>query len=103
MEIIANDGITRLAILEDGAFFGEVAYFLDGKRTCTVKAMTNCNFLVLNKEKFEKIFKLFPEEKKFLMKIATQRSKTSSKFDIPVYEVILLLIFVFFKNFIEKR
>lgn len=83
VEIIASDGATRLAILEDGAFFGEVAYFTTGKRSCSVKAMTDCKFLVLNREKFETILKIFPEEKMFLMKIARQRNKTSNKYDLP--------------------
>lgn len=93
VEIIAADGSTRLAILEDGAFFGEVAYFTTGKRSCSVKAMTDCKFLVLKREKFESILKIFPEEKMFLMKIARQRNKTSNKYDLPsLTEVTLFFI-----------
>ena len=86
VEIVGNDGTTRLAILESGAFFGEVALF-HGKRSATVRALTDCMFLVLNKEKLEMILKLFPEERKFLMKVAVQRLKTSSKNDYPLKEV----------------
>jgi len=88
VEILSNDGVTRLAILESGAFFGEVALF-HGKRTATVRALTDCMFLVLQKEKLEMILKLFPEERRFLMKVAAQRLKTSTKNDYPLKEVNL--------------
>lgn len=87
VEIIASDETTQLAILEEGAFFGEVAFFFDGKRSVSVRALTECFFLVLNKEKLEFILKLFPEERNFLMKIAAQRKKTSCKNDLPLKEV----------------
>ena len=103
VEIIATDGGTRLAILESGAFFGEVAYFFNGKRSATVQALTECMFLVLNKEKFEMILKLFPDERRFLMKIAGQRLKTSSKNDLPLKEVFFFISFIlkFLQNFRE--
>ena len=87
VEIISADGQSRLAILESGAFFGEIAYFFNNKRSTTVKALTECLFLVLNKEKFETILKLFPDERGFLMKVATQRLKTTNKNDLPLREV----------------
>jgi len=93
VEILGADGTTRLAILESGAFFGEVAFFFNGKRSATVQALTDCMFLVLNKEKFEMILKLFPDERRFLMKIASQRLKTSTKNDLPK-EVFFFLIFL---------
>ena len=96
VEIVANDGVTRLAILESGAFFGEVALF-HGKRSATVRALTDCMFLVLNKEKLDVILKLFPEERNFLMKVAAQRLKTSTKNDFPIKEVGHMVSFLFIK------
>ena len=46
-----------MGILEEEAYFGEIALLglNDGKRTVTVRAMTDCIFMCLTKEKFDKI------------------------------------------------
>lgn len=86
-----------LAILEEGAFFGEIAYFFTNKCTATVRALTDCVFLVLSKDKLDKLLLSFPDEKAYLMKVAGQRKKTCSKKDLrnnKVYKIKIIFYFL---------
>ena len=54
---IVRDKGRRLARLqaEDGVFFGEMAFMGEEERSATVKAVTDCVVLVVEKEQFEKL------------------------------------------------
>ena len=69
IEVISSDNNTRIAILEEGAYFGEIGLLFGGKRTVTVKALSNCILSCLNKDKFDIIMDNFPDQKNFLKKV----------------------------------
>lgn len=48
--MISTDNSTRIAVLEEGAYFGEIGLLLTQHCTTTVKALTNCILATLNKE-----------------------------------------------------
>jgi CRP-like cAMP-binding protein len=84
VEVLAEDESTTIAILEEGTFFGEVAFFTNGKRSATVRAIKDCTFLIISREKFETILESFSEEKYYLKKVALQRKRTSFLKDLPI-------------------
>ena len=55
VEIIATDNSTRIAILEEGAYFGEIGLLLTKNCTTTVKALTNCILATLDKNIFDNL------------------------------------------------
>ena len=55
VEIIATDNSTRIAVLEDGSYFGEIGLLLTKHCTATVKALTNCILATLDKETFNNL------------------------------------------------
>ena len=84
VQILAEDELTTIAFLEEGAFFGEVAFFTTGKRSATVRAVGDSTLLVIGREKFETILDSFQDEKMYLKKVAMQRKRTSSLKDLPL-------------------
>ena len=82
VEILATDKKTSIAILEEGAFFGEIGLLLTGKRTVTVRALNYTCFQVLSKEKFNMLMDLFPDQKSLLKKVAIQRNKIRNPEDV---------------------
>ena len=59
--ILAADKRTVLNTLGKGAYFGEMAIFLDSnKRTAYVQADTFCNILILSKQDVDKLKKNYP-------------------------------------------
>ena len=70
VQITATDRITPIAILEEGAYFGEIGLLSeDGKRSVEVKALTTSILACIDKENFLSILELFPDQKKFLLKV----------------------------------
>jgi ATP-binding cassette subfamily B protein len=47
----------RLAILEDGDFFGEIALLTDSPTTATVETLTQCTFLVLGRDQLRSLMR----------------------------------------------
>lgn len=82
VEVLANDNKTRIAILREGAYFGEIGLLLTQKRTVSIRALTVCVFEVLNKEQFTTLLEGHPEQKKLLLQVANQRIKICSPDDI---------------------
>jgi len=82
VEVLATDGKTRIAILREGAYFGEIGLLITGKRSVNVRALTFCVFEVINKNDFDNLMGTYPEQKEFLLKLARQRVKISSPGDI---------------------
>jgi ATP-binding cassette subfamily B protein len=53
-----DEGRTRrLAILEDGDFFGEIALLTDSPTTATVETLTQCTFLVLGRDQLRNLMR----------------------------------------------
>ena len=92
VEILATDNKTRIAVLREGAYFGEIGLLLTQQRTVTVKALTVCVFEVLNKADFDKLMEEHPEQKRLLMQVANQRSKICSPTDIRAAQLDVSLI-----------
>ena len=69
VEIICSDNKTTIAILEAGAYFGEIGLLLTLKRTATVRALVPCHFEVIDKNNFDKIMEGFPDQKDYLLKV----------------------------------
>jgi len=82
VEVLATDNKTRIAILREGAYFGEIGLLLTGKRTVTLRALTFCVFEVIHKDDFDQLMTNYPEQKEFLYKLASQRVKISNPEDI---------------------
>ena len=70
VEVLATDGQTRIAVLRQGAYFGEIGLLITGKRTVSVRALTYCIFEVIDKENFQDIMETYPEHFAFLLKVA---------------------------------
>ena len=70
VEILATDGRTRIAILRQGGYFGEIGLILTDRRTVSVRSITTCELEVLPREKFMIVARKFPETFKFLKKVA---------------------------------
>ena len=73
VKILASDDKEVIAFQSKGCFFGEIGCLITAKRTCSVKAMTMCVFMSIEKEHLDEIFKMFPKQGKFLRAIAKQR------------------------------
>lgn len=95
VEVLATDGRTRIAVLTQGAYFGEIGLLLTDRRTVSVRALTLCQLEVLEKEKFMLIAKSFPETFKFLRKIAKQRAKICT-----AEQLLVQLLFVLALNYL---
>ena len=59
LEAIGADG-SRLGVLREGEFFGEMAVLFDQPRAATVRAITPCDLLVLDGDEFRRIVNDFP-------------------------------------------
>jgi hypothetical protein len=82
VEVLATDGRTRIALLEDGEYFGEIGILLNCCRTVSVRAVSPCVLASITKESLMNILQNFKEHKEFLIKVAKQRAKTCRKDDI---------------------
>jgi CRP-like cAMP-binding protein len=57
---LATDYKTVIALQSEGCYFGEIGVLLKKKHSCSVKAITMCNFMTITKEELEIIFESFP-------------------------------------------
>jgi ATP-binding cassette, subfamily B, bacterial len=69
----------RVAVLQDGDFFGEITLITGFPRTATVRAMTVCTCISLERGQFNRMMDRFPELQRQLSDIAVQRLRESSK------------------------
>ena len=82
VEILCHDNRNTIAILETGAYFGEIGLLVTAKRTATVRALAPCHFEVLDKEHFDEIMTAFPDQREYLVKVGNQRLKTTNPEDL---------------------
>jgi hypothetical protein len=73
VEIISKENKT-LAILSDGAFFGEMALVTDATRNAHAKAITYCDAYKLSKKAFQKVLTTHPEFKKHIEEVMRART-----------------------------
>lgn len=69
----------RVAVLHDGDFFGEITLITGFPRTATVRALTVCTCISLERGQFNRMMDRFPELQRQLSEIAVQRLRESSK------------------------
>ena len=60
VNVLGTDKKTILKTLNKGAFFGEIAIFLDTKRTTYVKSASYCSIFMLKKQNINNILKSYP-------------------------------------------
>ena len=67
--ILTPESKSQIAVLEKGAFFGEIGLLLNIPRTVNVQALENCTFMCVSKDKFLYILGMFPDQKQLLLKV----------------------------------
>jgi voltage-gated potassium channel len=60
-DVIGPDGVTVVATLREGDFFGEIALLEHRPRSASIRAATYCDLYRLDKESFERAIAKFPE------------------------------------------
>lgn len=80
--VLATDEATIIAVLSDGAYFGEIGVLLQSKRSASVKALTSVLASAIRKEHFAAILKNFPDQEAFLIRIGRQRMRTTVADDL---------------------
>jgi len=69
----------RVAVLQAGDFFGEITLITGFPRTATVRALTVCTCVSLERGQFNRMMDRFPELRRQLSEIAVERLRESSK------------------------
>jgi len=68
-----------VAVLQDGDFFGEITLITGFPRTATVRTVTVCTCISLERGQFNRMMDRFPELRRQLSEVAVQRLRESSK------------------------
>jgi ATP-binding cassette subfamily B protein len=69
----------QVAMLNAGDFFGEITLITGFPRTATVRALTVCTCISLERGQFNRMMERFPELRRQLSETAVQRLRESSK------------------------
>ena len=69
----------RLAVLDDGDYFGEITLITGFPRTATVRTVTVCTCISLERGQFNRMLERFPELQRHMSEVAVQRLRESSK------------------------
>ena len=62
LEVVATDHFTSIAFLGAGAYFGEIGVLITGKRSLSIKALTNCLCYAIKSDDFLEILEEFPDQ-----------------------------------------
>ena len=68
----------RMAVLQDGDFFGEITLITGFPRTASVRAQTVCTCISLERGQFNRLLERVPELKQRISEVALQRLRESS-------------------------
>lgn len=55
VKVFASDERTVIAYMSEGTYFGEIGVLITQKRSCSIKARTNCVFFSINKKDLNNI------------------------------------------------
>ncbi|HEY1721066.1 MAG TPA: ATP-binding cassette domain-containing protein [Magnetospirillaceae bacterium] len=82
---LENEGATprRLAVLEDGDHFGEIALLQDVPRTASVRTLTPCTLLSLSAEQFNYLVERAPQMKVRMEQLLAERLASHADPDLP--------------------
>ena len=70
---------TEVAVLQDGDFFGEITLLTGFPRTATVRTLTVCTCISLERGHFNRLLERFPELKRQVSEIALQRLRETTR------------------------
>lgn len=74
IEILSAEG-KHLAVLSEGAVFGEIALISDSPRTATARALSYCDLYLLPKADFQRIVASYPKFKSDMDEVMAQRKR----------------------------
>jgi CRP-like cAMP-binding protein len=69
----------RVAVLQDGDYFGEITLITGFPRTATVCTVTVCTCISLERGQFNRMLERFPELHRHMSEVAVQRLRESSR------------------------
>ena len=69
----------RVAVLQDGDYFGEITLITGFPRTASVRTVTVCTCISLERGQFNRMLEGFPELRRQVSEVAVQRLRESSK------------------------
>jgi len=75
VEVLVGPDQTRVAIMERGSYFGEMALYGMRKRTATIRALEKTTCLVVKRRVFEFLLRRFPEERVFFENLSRKRKQ----------------------------
>ncbi len=90
VEVVSEDGKIVFAVLKKGDFFGEISLVFDIPRTLSVRAATNCDLFVLNKDDLDSILSYYPNIWEQMEKVAEERIKVMKRRKTSVQALIEL-------------
>ena len=70
---------TRVAVLQDGDYFGEITLITGFPRTATVRTVSVCTCISLERGQFNRMLDRFPELRRQMSDVAVRRLRESSK------------------------
>jgi len=79
VEIISVENNKSWGTLGEGDYFGYMSLALGEHRTATIRAIGFCDFLILNKEDFNRIKSEFPEFNEVLKRVSAERTEQLSE------------------------
>ena len=74
-----SDVASKIAVLQDGDFFGEITLITGFPRTATVCTKTVCTCISLERGQFDRVIDRFPELRPELSEVAVQRLRESGR------------------------
>jgi F-box/leucine-rich repeat protein 7 len=82
VEVLATDGETIIAYLDEGAYFGEIGILIQDCRSVGIRCLTAVLTSSIGKNDMLTILKNFPDHSNYLHKVAEQRLLTTHRKDI---------------------
>ena len=61
LEVIASDNVTTIALIGEGTYFGEIGVLITGKRSASVRSISNSMIYSINEKDLLNILRDFPE------------------------------------------
>ena len=73
VDVLAPDGVTVYRTMAAGAFFGEIALFLEQPRSASIRARSYCDLYRLDKMMFDRILAHYPNVAEQIRALAEER------------------------------